>query len=155
MYVVCDERDAILRRTKFLKNHDLYLFRLHTTALAMRQFFLEYTNSINAIAAQPRWYHGLTTNCTTSIYAQGRGRMKWDWRMLFNGKLDELMYDRRLIDEGLPFQALKEQSWINDVANAAPAEDFGDALRRELPAYCRQAKTGAETGTNMGATTNE
>ncbi len=135
MYVISDERDAILRRTKCLEGHDLYLYRLDADALTMREFFFEYTHAINSIAKRPRWYNGLTTNCTTSIYAQGRGRMEWDWRMLFNGALDRLMYDRQLLDQTLPFESLKKQSWINDIANAAPEENFGDYLRRELAGY--------------------
>jgi uncharacterized protein DUF4105 len=141
MYVVSDERDAILRRTKCLQGHDLYLYRLHDDALVIREFFFEYASSINSIAEQPRWYHGLTTNCTTSIYAQGRGRMRWDWRMLFNGALDRWMYERKLFDQDMPFETLKEGSRLNDVANAAPAIDFGDTIRRELPGYCQRADT--------------
>jgi hypothetical protein len=135
MFVVSDERDAILRRTKWLEGHDLYLYRVHSDSVALRRFFFEYANSINSLAAQPRWYHGLTTNCTTSIYAQGRGHIKWDRRMLFNGALDRLMYDRKLLDQDLPFETLKKKSWVNDIANAAPEDGFGDHVRRNLPGY--------------------
>ena len=135
IYVVSDERDAILRRTKYMENHDLYLYRLHASQLTIRQFFLEYANQINVLADTPRWYHGLTTNCTTSIYAQGRGRMDWDWTMLFNGKLDHLMFKRKILDDYLPFDQLKQQSWINEIANRAPEKGFGDYLRQELPGY--------------------
>ncbi|QEG37539.1 lipoprotein N-acyltransferase Lnb domain-containing protein [Bythopirellula goksoeyrii] len=135
MYVVSDERDAILRRSKCLEGHDLYLYRLASDALTDHEFFFEYVNAINSLAENPRWYHGLTTNCTTSIYAQGRGRMEWDWRMLFNGSLDRFMYDRQLLDQELPFESLKKQSWINGIANSAPVDNFGDYLRRELTGY--------------------
>ncbi|MCA9229515.1 MAG: DUF4105 domain-containing protein [Planctomycetales bacterium] len=135
IYVVSDERDAILRRTRCLRGHDLYLYHLDTDTLSLRSFFFEYVDSINALAEQPRWYHGLTTNCTTSIYAQGRGRMQWDWRMLFNGALDRLLYDRGFLDQELPFETLKAQSWVNEIANRAPAEGFGDYIRRELAGY--------------------
>ncbi len=138
MFVVSDERDAILRRTKWLTGHDLYLYRIYAEALTLRHFFLEYANSINALAARPRWYHGLTTNCTTTIYTQGRGHMKWDRRILFNGGLDRLIYERQLLDQDLPFGTLKELSRVNEVANAAPEDRFGDYIRRELPGYCRQ-----------------
>jgi hypothetical protein len=141
MFVVSDERDAILRRTKWLQGHDLYLYRVHSDAVTLRGFFLEYARSINSLAMRPRWYHGLTTNCTTSIYAQGRGQMKWDRRMLFNGALDHLMFDRRLLDQDLPFDTLKKLSWVNDVANAAPKDDFGDYIRRNLPGYRQQPGT--------------
>lgn len=135
MYVVSDERDAILRRTKWLEGLDLYLYRLHPKPLGMRHFFFEYANSINLLAEQPRWYHGLTTNCTTSIYIQGRARLQWDWRMLFNGALDRFFYDHGFLNQDLPFESLKQQSRVNDVANRAPADGFGDYIRRELPGY--------------------
>jgi hypothetical protein len=135
MFVVSDERDAILRRTKWLDGHDLQLYRVDADGFAVRRFFFEYANSINSLAEHPRWYHGLTTNCTTSIYTQGRGHMKWDWRMLFNGSLDRLMYERRFLDHDLPFETLKKLSWLNDIANAAPVDGFGEYIRRQLPGY--------------------
>jgi uncharacterized protein DUF4105 len=135
VYVVSDERDAILRRTKWMKDHDLYLYRLWSDAVGVRQFFLGYANRINALAAAPRWYHGLTTNCTTSVYAQGRGHIRWGWRMLLNGSLDRLLYDRQLLDQRLPFDELKRQSRINEIANRAPRDGFGDYVRSELATY--------------------
>jgi hypothetical protein len=137
MYVVSDERDAILRRIKYLAGHDLHLYRLGADDLLVRQFFLEYVARVNELASEPCWYHGLTTNCTTSVFAQGRGHIRWDWRMLFNGTLDKLMYDRRRLDQSMPFDRLKELSRINDVANRAPADGFGDYLRENLPGYSR------------------
>ncbi|MBL9161656.1 MAG: DUF4105 domain-containing protein [Planctomycetaceae bacterium] len=144
MYVVCDERDAILRRTRFLSGHDLYLYRLQVDDIASRQFFLEFATSVNSLAEEPRWYHGLTTNCTTSVYAQGRGHIRWEWRMLFNGSLDRLLYDRCLLDQRLPFADLKKLSWINDIANEASRDGFGDFLRKRLPGYAL-AQTTAPT----------
>ena len=35
----------------------------------------------------------------------------------------------------LPFEELKRQSRVNDVANRAPYATFGDSIRAELPAY--------------------
>jgi hypothetical protein len=135
MCVVSDERDAILRRTKFMLNHDLYLYRLQADDLALRRFFLEYAGTVNALADQPRWYHGLTANCTTIVYAQGREHIPWHWRMVLNGALDKLLYDRQLLDQSLPFPRLKELSWVNDVANRAPAEGFGNYVREHLKGY--------------------
>lgn len=141
IYVVSDERDAILRRTKWLIGHDLYLYHLQADNLLVLQFFVDYARRINALASHPCWYHGLTTNCTTSIYSQSRGHIPWHWRMLFNGSLDKLLYDRGLIDQSMPFDLIKQQSWINDVANAAPKEGFGDHLRANLPAYGKSTST--------------
>jgi hypothetical protein len=137
VYVVSDERDAILRRTRWLTNHHMYLYRLDVGGVAQRQFFLDYAARINDLAARPQWYHGLTTNCTTSIYAQSRGHMKWHWRMLLNGSLDRLLYDREFVDRSLPFEELRRQSWINELANSAPERGFGDFLRALLQARQR------------------
>ena len=137
MYVVSDERDAILRRTKFLPNQQMYLYRINNDPLTLRAFFFEYLTQVNSLADVPRWYHGLTANCTTGIYLQSRARMKWDWRMLLNGQLDRLLYDRGVIDRSLPFEQLKAQSEVTAIANRTAAEGFSDTIRRELPAYAR------------------
>lgn len=151
MCVACDERDAILRRTKRKPNQDVYLYRLQGDGVRMRSFFFEYVNTINALAEQPQWYNGLTTNCTTSIYAQGRSRLKWDWRMLFNGKLDELLYDLKLLDQSMPFLELKTRSKINEPANCASVEDFGETIRRGLPGYRRSAVLDAQEVDEIGS----
>ena len=143
IYVVCDERDAILLRTKYRRGEDLYLYRLDVDALNVRCFFFEYASSINALCDRARWYHGLTSNCTTSIYGQGRGRLQWDWRVLFNGTLDRLMYERGFLNQQPPFETLKQRSWINEIANRAPEEGFGDFIRQELPGY--QVRVGCDS----------
>jgi hypothetical protein len=147
MYVVADERDAILRRTTNPRRHDVYLYRLDADGLSMRQFFLEYATSINELAAAPRWYHGLLTNCTMTIYRRGRSHMKWDRRMLINGSLDQLLYERAWLDQSLPFEELKRLSLVNEIANAAPAEGFSDFIRRELPGYRLPQSTSAREPT--------
>lgn len=135
IYMVSDERDAILRRTRFMSNHDMYLYRMDADGLALREFFLSYAVAINALAKEPRWYHGLTTNCTTRAYALARGHIRWSWRMLLNGSLDRLLYERGFLDQTRPFDELKPASWVNDIANAAPEIGFGDYLRGHLPGY--------------------
>lgn len=135
MYVVTDERDAILRRAKFLKNHELYLYRLQVDNDELKKVFLEYVVSANALVEQPRWYHGLTTNCTTSIYRQRTQAIEWDWRWLFNGRLDEMIYDHGRLDQSVPFAELKEHSHINELAIEAPEDNFGNYIRERLRFY--------------------
>ena len=93
--------------------------------------------SLNALHIHPRWYNAITTNCTTSIRAQRptNERMPWDWRILVNGKGDEMMYERHLIATGgLPFPELKQRSLIDDRARAAnDAPDFSRRIRQDLP----------------------
>jgi hypothetical protein len=135
MYVVSDERDAILKRSKHSENHDVYLYRLQAEKEETIKVFFEYVVIANKLRDKPRWYHGLTTNCTTSIYRQRTREVQWDWRWLFNGKLDEMIYDRGRLDNSVPFAELKGQSKVNEIANCAPAEGFGDFIRHQLPKY--------------------
>jgi hypothetical protein len=55
--------------------------------------------------------------------------------MLFNGRLDEMLYDRGRLDRTIPFDQLKRLSRVNDVASRAPVDGFGEFIRRELPGY--------------------
>ena len=132
IYIVADERDVILRRTKYAENNDGYLYRLDVDVEEIRTVFLDYVDVINSLHEKPRWYHGLGANCTTAIYRQRHTRVPCDWRILINGQLDRSMYDRGRLDRSQPFEVLKRESWINEIANGAPMEDFGDHVRREL-----------------------
>jgi hypothetical protein len=136
IYIVADERDAIRVRTNYRKE-DIYLYRTTISSAHARERFLEYIHSLNALRDKPRWYNAITTNCTTSIRTQHPPgeRMPWDWRILLNGKGDELMYERHLIvTGGLPFGELKARSLINARAKAAGASpDFSQLIRMGLP----------------------
>jgi hypothetical protein len=46
-----------------------------------------------------------------------------------------MIYDHGRLDNRIPFAELKEKSRINELANEAPLEGFGDYIRQRLPAY--------------------
>src|SRR5438445_10262991 len=95
IYIVADERDVIRVRTNYRKE-DIYLYRTTISPAHARERFLEYTHSLNALRNKPRWYNAITTNCPTTIRTQHppHERLPWDWRILLNGKGDELLYER-------------------------------------------------------------
>ncbi len=99
--------------------------------------FLEYVSTIKMLHDHPRWYNAITTNCTTNIRTQRpmSQRAPWDWRMLVNGKADEMLYERHAIATGgLPFSELKQRSLINKRARSADKDpDFSRLIREELP----------------------
>jgi len=136
IYIVSDERDVIRLRTNY-RNEDIYLYHLTIPPARARERFLEYVRSLNALRTQPRWYNAITTNCTTSIRSQhpSKERIPWDWRILLNGKGDELLYeDGALVTGGLPFAELKQRSLIDDRAKRADASpDFSQLIRVGLP----------------------
>ncbi len=132
IFLVADERDVILRRTKFGPRQKAHLYRLVTTPDERRSTFLDYVDAINSIYHQPRWYHGLCTNCTTAFYQLPSRQRRWDWRVLANARLDRALYSTGRIDRSLPFAQLRQNAFLNDVANNAPEVGFGDHIRREL-----------------------
>ena len=137
IYIVADERDVIRVRTNYRQGEDVYLYRTTMTPSQARERFREYLRSLNDIRDHPRWYNAITTNCTTSIRDQHpvADRIPWDWRLLLNGKADELMFERHtIVTAGLPFPELKARSLINARAKAADAsEDFSELIRVGLP----------------------
>ena len=136
IYVVSDERDVIRLRTNY-RHENIYLYHLTVSTDRARERFLEYVRSLNALRAQPRWYNAITTNCTTSIRSQhpSKERIPWDWRILLNGKGDELLYEEgALVTGGLPFAELKQRSLIDTRARAAnDSPDFSKLIRESLP----------------------
>jgi Domain of unknown function (DUF4105) len=123
-YIVSDERDVVRLRTNFRKDEEVYLFRTTVKPELARKVFLDYLERVNELHNKPEWYNALTNNCTTNIdvsasQAQGRSTV-WDWRVLLNGKMDEMLYEHnRLVTGGLSLPALKAQAHINDAAKAA------------------------------------
>jgi hypothetical protein len=76
-----------------------------------------------------------TTNCTTSIRSQhdAKDRAPWDWRILANGKADELLYERGHLDRTLSFAELKRRARINEHAKAIKnASDFSERIRTDI-----------------------
>ena len=139
IYICADERDVIRLRTNYRHGEDVYLYRTLLSPTQARTRFLDYVGSLNALHARPRWYNALTTNCTTAIRQQhaASDRAPWDWRILVNGKGDEMLYERKLIvPGGLSFADLKQRSRINDLAHAADQDpNFSRRIREGVPGF--------------------
>lgn len=137
IYIAADERDVLRLRSNFRTGEDVYLYRVTATPAQARERFGEYLRSLNTLREHPRWYNAITTNCTTAIRQQHptAERMPWDWRLLLNGKGDELMYERRTIETaGLPFAELKQRALINPAARASNNPlDFSARIRDARP----------------------
>jgi len=139
IYIAADERDVIRLRTNYREGEDVFLYRTTISSEHARSLFLAYLNRLNRLHERSEFYNQITDNCTTNIRLANitakHGKVPpWNWRMLLNGKGDELLYERGIIDRSLPFTALKEQSLINKRAQAAGASaDFSQQIRVGLP----------------------
>jgi hypothetical protein len=136
IYVVADERDVVRLRTNY-RREDVYLYHTLASPTQARERFREYINTVNVLHENPRWYNAVTSNCTTSIRTQRAANLRapWDWRILLNGKADEMLYqDHAIATGGLSFSKLKQRSMINQRARAANDDpDFSRAIREGLP----------------------
>jgi hypothetical protein len=140
MYVVADERDLVRLRSNYRekgKGEDVYLYRFNVSPEIGRKVFLSYLRKVNQLKERPEWYNALTENCTTSIRQHTmpyNPNARFDWRMIVNGYLDEMLYERKIVDTSLPFAELKKRSYINPKAQAAEkAPDFSQLIRAGLP----------------------
>jgi hypothetical protein len=134
-YIASDEHDVIRLRTNYRKNEEVYLFRTKVKPPLARAIFLEYLQRANSLHMRPEWYNALTNNCTTNIAVSAAAardmRVRLDWRILLNGKMDEMMYENgALVTGGLSLPELKEQAHINPAARSADDSlDFSRLIR--------------------------
>ena len=139
--VTADERDIILRRTKYAKNQTAHLYNVKLSLDAIRTAFLDTVWAVNDLYQKPRWYHGLTMNYTTSYYWLPNSNTPLTWQVIINGRLDQAFYELGRLDRSIPFEELRRLSLINDIANAAPEAGFGEYLHRELQSRRQAAST--------------
>ncbi len=136
MYIVADERDVVRLRTNYRKE-DVYLYRLQVSPTIVRKVFIDYLASLNSLYNKPEWYNAFTANCTTSLHRHTvpyNPDARFDWRLIVNGYLDEMIYQRGFVVTNLPFVELKRKSYINSKAQAMPQDDhFSAHIRQGIP----------------------
>jgi len=136
IFIAADERDVIRLRTNYRKDEEVYMYRTNAPVDVARKFFLTYVDYMNHLRDHPEWYNAVTKNCTTALDSQLSADlpnpMPWTYRLLLNGSLDELLYERgRLVSDGLPFPELKQRAHINPFAHTInEAPDFSALIRQ-------------------------
>ena len=135
--VAGDERDLIRVRTEYRKPpEDVYLYRGRMTVENSRKFFLEYIRQINFMKEDPEWYNTLTTNCTTDVVRLIRaygGQARYNWKVLLSGYAPQYAYENGSLDARIPFEELRELSYINPKARAVGDDpEFSRKIREGL-----------------------
>jgi hypothetical protein len=145
--VVSDERDVVRLRTDYRHHEDLYLYHTTASPAFARSLLLDYVAFTNQLHNRPQWYNAITGNCTTEIltFKVMKGR-SFDWRILLNGKADEMLYEKgQLATEmpgqpssapRMPFSELKRRAYINPAAQAANQDPaFSERIRENRPGF--------------------
>jgi hypothetical protein len=113
------------------------MYRVRIPQSQARALLVDYLNEVNRLADHPQWYNALTQNCTTSIrgHVQSVGAGgRLDWRLLANGHIDELLYERGQIDTSMSLPDLRVRSNITERAKlAGDSSDFSNRIRLGLP----------------------
>jgi hypothetical protein len=131
-YLWGDERDLIRVRTNVL-NEPVYLYRTALTPEETLFVLLDSVRETNWLKEQPRFYNVVNANCTTSLLAQTLEfrNAPFDVRMIANGRLDELIYEKGgFPGEDLPFAEIRERAFVNPAAQAAHDDrEFATRIR--------------------------
>jgi len=135
IFIAADERDVIRLRTNYRKDEQVFMYRTTISADRARQIFLLYVDYLDKLRNDPEWYNAVTRNCTTTLDSEiakdVENPQPWNYRVLLNGTLDELLYDRgRLVTGGTPFPELEQREHINPAALAADGAPNWSALIR-------------------------
>jgi hypothetical protein len=134
MYVLADERDVLLLRTKH-RDVDVYLYPTRATPQQARLLLVDVMTRVNQLAVQPEFYDTFTNNCTTNIVNHINrlypGRVPLDIGVLLPGYADQLAYDLGLLHDEGSFERTRQRAHINRVANRhAESPDFSEEIRR-------------------------
>ncbi|WP_244110267.1 Lnb N-terminal periplasmic domain-containing protein [Burkholderia cenocepacia] len=135
VYVVADERDLIGVRTD-VRRERVYLFRADVTPATARALLMDYLQRVYALERRPEFYNTLFNNCTTNILRHVRAvapDVGYSWKVLLSGYADRYGHDLGLLDDSMPFDALKSASEIRRPAEATIDGDFSAAIRASLP----------------------
>lgn len=135
-YAVGDERDLIGIRTS-VRGEEVRLYRLKISPEQARALLLDYAGVIERLNDEPAWYNAFSHNCTTSIRLHAKHlqiERPWNWRILINGRGEELLYMRGMVNTSLSFEELLAQSDVSAAANAAlGSADFSRRIRAGIP----------------------
>ncbi len=135
-YVVADERDLVRLRTRH-RAADVYLYRTTATPAQAQALFLDMLQRVNELAAKPEFYNTVANNCTTNVLNHvnrlRKQKISYRWQVLLPGFSDKLAYELGMLDNRIPFEQLKQNALINDLAEQYYDDpDFSQKIRARL-----------------------
>jgi hypothetical protein len=136
IYIGADERDLMTLRK--VRNEQIELYRLRTPPERARALLVEYINQANDLAAHPRFYNTLTTNCTTTIFAMMRAvtsSIPFDWRIILTGYMPSYLYEHGAVDTRISLEELRQRADVTSRIDPGLNEvEFSSQIRQNVPA---------------------
>ncbi len=136
--IAADERDIVRVRTG-VRGEDVYRYPIAASPEFLRRLLTAYVADCNDLAARPRFYHTLSTNCTTQIVrlvrASGQA-LPFGWGMIASGHAPAYLHEQGILDQSLPFARVRAQAAISSRAKAAEHDHDHD----HDPAFSRRIR---------------
>jgi hypothetical protein len=100
-HIWASERDLVTRRVELL-DYPLTRYRLSVPEDFLPRIFEQFVEATASLAAAPRWYNTLTTNCTSSLAAYVNeaepGAIPWSFSLVLTGRADSYLAELGYLD---------------------------------------------------------
>ncbi|TLF47926.1 DUF4105 domain-containing protein [Halomonas urmiana] len=137
--IAADERDAVRLRSN-VRGERVTLYHVTLAPEARRDLLLALVAAANDLERQPRFYHTITANCTTLMFAMMRQIIEGlplDHRLLLSGLLPGYIHEHGGLVDGYRLCELRRLGDITERARQAhDAPDFSKRIRRGVPGWC-------------------
>jgi hypothetical protein len=102
-HVWAREDDLVTRRVELL-DYPLTRYRVSVADEHVTRLFEHFVTETAALASHPRWYHTLTTNCTSTLIAYVNevqpGAIPWHYSFVLTGRTDDYLARLGYLDPG-------------------------------------------------------
>jgi len=136
--IAADERDAVRLRSN-VREESVTLYRVTLGESARRDLLLALVAEANRLQGEPRFYHTITANCTTLVFAMMRRIIEGlplDHRLLLTGLLPGYVHDHGGLVPGYRLAELRRLGDITERARKAhDAPDFSRRIREGVPGW--------------------
>lgn len=136
-YIFGDERDMILRRTRY-QQHQVYMYPLVTPPEEVRAVLLRMVETANDLKVKPRFYNSITDNCTSVLRKHANEVRPGSFGMfalaqVLPGTSDKMLYKKGWLATEVTLGALRERYAIKEKSEiCAKKAEFSSCLRAEL-----------------------
>ncbi len=130
--IAADERDAVRLRSN-IRSERVTLYAVMLDAEDRRELLLALVQAANRLEREPRFYHTITANCTTLVFAMMQRiierRLPLDHRLLLSGMLPGYIHDHGGLAQGY---SLAELQRLGDITERARQADDDPAFSRRI-----------------------
>lgn len=137
--VASEEKDIVYTRSN-IRGEQVYFFPIKMQPDMAQELFLAYLDKADQLAAQPKWYNTLSSNCTTLVFdmvqAVTQQALPSDYRLLASGYLPNYLYDLNALDTKWDMTTWYQKAHVNPKVKATVFlnnSDYSQTIRQGLP----------------------